>query len=166
METALRHLSVRPRSRAELERHLRRRGVPPERIPPVLARCAELGYLDDRAFATAMVRDRIRLRPRGLARLRAELREKGVEAGDAEAGIRGAFEEAGVTEADLLERAAEQRWRTLGGFPPAIRRRRLTAYLVRRGFPRVDIRRVVGGLARDEAGSGAVPQDPGDPPRS
>ncbi|MFQ5747552.1 MAG: regulatory protein RecX [Gemmatimonadota bacterium] len=151
LELALRHLAVRTRSRAELERHLRRRGVPPESIPSVVEHCAELGYVDDRAFAAAFVRDRIRLRPRGIARLRSELRAKGVDAEDAEAGIRMAFEELGVTEGSLLEAAAAGRWRALRALAPPVRRRRLAAYLLRRGFPPPDVRRVVAGLSRDEA---------------
>lgn len=108
-----------------------------------MARCGELGYVDDRAFAAAFVRDRIRLKPRGVFRLRAELREKGVGESDAEAGIRRAFRETGTTERELLERAARKRWRRVGSDEPRTARRRLFEYLRRRGFPYAEIRDVV-----------------------
>jgi len=140
---AFRYLGHRARSRAELERYLGRRGYEDAVVAATLGRCEALGYVDDRAFATSWVRDRIRLKPRGIARLRSELRKKGVSAADAEAGIGRAFEEEGVTERDLLERAAGKKWRARRTDDPLKARRRLSGYLRRRGFPGHDIREVV-----------------------
>lgn len=76
MQYALRSLSRRMQSRAELERKLLARTTP-EVARSVLARLLEWGYLDDRAFAEAFVRSR---RERwGALRLRAELARRGVD---------------------------------------------------------------------------------------
>lgn len=50
-EIALRQLTVRARSRAELAKALARSGVPDETGEQVLDRLAEVGLIDDTAFA-------------------------------------------------------------------------------------------------------------------
>jgi len=140
LDAALRYLSWRPRSRAELARHLRDRGHPGPAAEAALRRCEELGYVDDRAFALAFVRDRIRLRPRGRSRLRAELSARGVDAADAEAAIDAALAETEVTESELLRRVAERRARSLAALDRETARRRLASYLLRRGFAGSEVR--------------------------
>lgn len=149
MDRALDYLSYRSRSRAELERHLRGKGWEGPVVERVVARCRELDYLDDRAFAESWVRDRIRLKPRGRFRLLRELKKKGVPEADAEAGIDRAFREEGVTERELLERAARKRWNGRRTDDPRTLRRRLWGYLRRRGFRSHEIREVVDELMRE-----------------
>lgn len=144
---ALRYLSVRPRSRRELELRLLRKGVAAEFIDAALARCEELGHVDDRAFAAALARDRIRLRPCGVFRLRIELGRRGVSDADAESGIRQAFRDERVTEQELLERAAAGRVDRLRRLEPRVAKRRLFSFLRRRGFAPGDIR---AWMAREE----------------
>lgn len=142
VDRALDFLSYRPRSEAELERKLRSADFSGDAVRHAVDRCRELGYLDDLEFARSHVRDRIRLKPRGVRRLRDELREKGVDEETADEAIREAFGEAGVTERDLLERAAEKKWAELEGEDPVRERRRFRGYLSRRGFPFALIRDV------------------------
>ncbi|MCK5412087.1 MAG: RecX family transcriptional regulator [Gemmatimonadetes bacterium] len=144
----LSYLSYRSRSCRELERHLRRRGYEQDLVDRALHRCGELGLVDDRAFAAAFARDRIRLRPRGVSRLEAELLQKGVSREDAEAGIRAAFEDEELTELELLETTARRRWRRLVAADPSTARRRLFGHLARSGFPIDDVRRIVERLAK------------------
>ena len=143
----LSYLSYRSRSCRELERHLRRRGYEQNLVDRALHRCGELGLVDDRAFAAAFSRDRIRLRPRGVIRLEAELLRKGVSREDAEAGIRAAFKDEELTELELLEATARRRWRRLAAADPSTARRRLFGHLARSGFPIDDVRRIVECLA-------------------
>lgn len=152
LRQAFRYLSHRPRTRFELERHLARRGYEAALVAATLRRCEELGYVDDRAFAVSWTLDRLRLKPRGVALLRMELREKGVSEEDAEAGIRRAFAEEGVTERELLERAARKRWRTRRSDDSLTVRRRLSNYLSRRGFRSGEIRDVVDRLVAELEG--------------
>ncbi|MFB6240569.1 MAG: hypothetical protein ABEJ46_03240, partial [Gemmatimonadota bacterium] len=109
-----------------------------------------------------------------LEQLQDQLREKGIDEATAEEAIEAAFREAGVSERDLLERAAEKKWESLEGEDPVRERRRFRSYLSRRGFPWPLIRDVESRyfgeqLYRDEypddAGPAAddVPEhDPGD----
>ena len=149
---ALSYLSYRARSRRELARHLRRKRYPSSLVDRVLDRCEELTLIDDLSFATAFVRDRIRLRPRGVTRLEAELVGKGVSRDDARDGIRAAFEEEEVTERDLLEVTARRRWRRLARTDAATARRRLYAHLVRSGFPPNEVQRAVAEIVKAEPG--------------
>ena len=78
LEVALRFLGTRPRTRWELERRLRAAGASDEVLDGALARLAELGYLDDDAFARYWAEQRDRHAPRGRRLVEAELRQRGV----------------------------------------------------------------------------------------
>jgi len=67
---------------------LRRRGAPPEVAATVVAELESRGYLDDAQFARRWVETRTGVRRLGSARLRAELRARGVDPELAEAAIR------------------------------------------------------------------------------
>ena len=148
MDAALGYLSYRARSRAELRRHLGRTW-PPTAVHDTIGRCEELGYLDDRSFAEAFARDRIRLKPRGARRIVSELRGRGVSAEDAAAGVEAAFRSSERTESDLLDEVATRRWKALQARDAAVARRRLTSYLLRRGFSHGEVRAAVDRLCRD-----------------
>jgi regulatory protein len=79
MEAAARLLEARPRSVAEVRRRLGRLGYRPSLVDGILERLAEMGYLDDEAFARAWVESRDRSKPRGEHALRRELGLKGVD---------------------------------------------------------------------------------------
>lgn len=155
MRVGLRYLTVRPRSRLEIERRLRRDRLGPAAIAHAMERLEALGYLDDAAFAAAFARDRIRLRPCGVRRLRSDLRSRGVLEEDAERGIREAMAEEEVTEGVLLDRVAAKRTARLRDTDPARARRRLFDYLARRGFAPGDIRAWIEAHGPGEDGSAA-----------
>lgn len=143
LDAALRFLSWRPRSRVELARHLRDGGHPGPAAEAALRRCEELGYVDDRAFALAFARDRLRLRPRGRARLLSELRARGVDGADAESAVAEALNESGASEREILLRLAARRAGRLAALDRETARRRLAAYLLRRGFGGEEVRAAV-----------------------
>lgn len=76
----LRLLTVRARTRAELEAQLTKRGYPEDVSARVLDRLVEVGLLDDAAFAEEWVRSRRTNSGKGKRALAAELRTKGVDA--------------------------------------------------------------------------------------
>src|SRR5688500_3861526 len=78
MEIAAHFLGTRPRTRWELERRLRRAGAEEAVVATALERLAELGYLDDAAFARWWGEQRDRHAPRGHRMIEAELRQRGV----------------------------------------------------------------------------------------
>jgi regulatory protein len=105
--------------------------------------------LDDLSIARSFVRDRVRLKPRGRYRLRQELMAKGVSAEVAAAAIEEVLREEGTSEPELLRRVAEGRLRALAPAGRAIARHRLTSWLLRRGFARDEVRKVVDDLLPD-----------------
>ena len=142
-EAALSLLAHRARSRAELRRRLLAKEHAAPVVEQVLRWLDERGYVDDRAFATAFVRDRLRLRPRGRMALLNELRRKGIDDGTGEAALDAAFVEEGVDDAALAQAAADAWARKNASTLRRARRsaedhrrarRRLYGHLARRGF--------------------------------
>jgi regulatory protein len=144
-ESALGLLAHRARTRKELADKLRRKGFGRDRIDACLGRLEERGLLNDAAVAAALVRDRLRHRPRGEAQLVSELRSKGIEQAVAAETIARVFADEEVDDA-ALARDAVSAWlaRQGAGVREALgsprspdrdkARRRLYGYLARRGF--------------------------------
>jgi regulatory protein len=131
-EICLRLLTAAPRTRAQLDEALRRRGVPQQAADAVLDRLTGAGLIDDAAFARAWVDTRHR--GRGLARraLSAELRQRGVD----EVQVRAAVAELGPEqEAAAARRLVEAKLAATRGRPLDVRMRRLTGLLARKGYP-------------------------------
>ncbi|MGQ9501818.1 MAG: RecX family transcriptional regulator [Anaerolineae bacterium] len=147
-EQVLRFLGYRPRSRAEIERYLRRKRFAEETITRVMTRLQEAGYLDDEAFARFWVENRQRFRPRSRRALDVELRQKGVERDIVQEIVGEQDDEEAAwqaVEARLL------RWSTLSREQL---QRKLGDFLARRGFDyetiRVVYRRACQALRTDE----------------
>lgn len=131
-EEALRFLAHRMRSRQEVGDRLARRGWAAEVIADVLSRLERVGLIDDERFARLWVDERMRLRPRGLALLRQELRRKGISEETIDRTV-----SAYRSESDELARARDLLIRRQGryaGLDPQTARRRMAGLLARRGF--------------------------------
>jgi regulatory protein len=127
-ERALNYLSYRPRSRGEVRRNLRRKDVEDRVIDVVIGRLTRAGLLDDREFARYWVDNRARFNPRGLRGLRYELRRKGV-AHDIIDDALAAFDVQAAA-----RKAVNAGARRLSREAPPDFRRKLKAYMARRGF--------------------------------
>jgi regulatory protein len=140
LEICLRLLTAAPRTRAQLDQALRRRGVPQSAADAALDRLAGAGLIDDAAFARAWVDTRHR--GRGLARraLTAELRQRGVDEGDVRAAVADLSPE---QEAAAARRLVEAKLAATRGRPLATRMRRLTGLLARKGYPAAMAYRVI-----------------------
>ncbi len=167
-DAALNLISYRARTRAELGRRLRQKGFSPARIEPCLDRLQERGLIDDAAVAAAFIRDRLRHRPRGRARLATELRAKGVNGDVVQETIDRVFEDEAASDSSLALEVAEG-WASRQGLavlealasdarsPVRDRaRRRLRGYLSRRGF-RGEALRQAEARALELAGEAAGP---------
>ena len=130
LQGALRYLAFRPRSEAELQTHLRQRGVTAEAIDRITTRLRRLNYLNDRDFARNSAA-RIAAQGYGSKRVTDELQAKGV----AEGLIRNALEEtfAAGAEKQNAERALSRRYKSFDLKDPRQLRRAL-AFLQRRGY--------------------------------
>src|SRR5690349_12726276 len=77
MDRALKLLSFKPRSVAELhERLLEKEWAEGAVVDQVIARLIELGYLNDEQFAASYASSRLTVRPLGRTRLRRDLQRK------------------------------------------------------------------------------------------
>ncbi len=125
---ALNFLSYRPRSCAEVVTYLQGRDVSEQQIEAIIARLERAGLLDDEAFARYWVENRERFRPKGLHALRYELRNKGLKDEVIERAL------GSVDVSESAYRAAGKKARQLSQADSSTFRRKLVAYLARRGF--------------------------------
>jgi regulatory protein len=128
---ALQYLRARLRSRAEIALRLRRYGYDGDVIRSVVEMLAARGYVNDREFAGAWVRDRVRLKPKGRRGLQIELAAKGVAAEDVEAAL---AENVTDTEEELALRALGPRLAAIKTRGEEKARRAILSFLARRGF--------------------------------
>ena len=142
---ALRALARRAQARFDLRRRLLQKQHPPAAVDSALDRLAATGLLDDVRFAIDYAAAKVR-RGRGPARLVSDLLAQGVERRVAEDAVRTSLAAAGVDPAAAIRTLAEKRSRQLAALPLAVRKRRLTAFLVRRGFEGPQIQEVVEAL--------------------
>jgi regulatory protein len=80
LNSALKLLSFRPRSRAEVERYLQKKTSDTTLINQILDKLVELKFINDTDFAKWVIESRSRSRPRGSRLLKQELKSKGIEA--------------------------------------------------------------------------------------
>ena len=131
-QICLRLLTLAPRTRAQLATALRDRGVPDDAARAVLDRFADVGLIDDAAFARAWVESRHYSRGLAGRALRAELRQRGVDDDQ----IKDAIEDLGPdAEAATARRLVERKLASTRGLPSDARIRRLAGTLARKGYP-------------------------------
>lgn len=149
-EAALVFLGYRPRSEKEVRDRLRRGGFEQDAIEHAIARLHEWRYLDDADFARRWVENRTTHRPRGRRLLQQELRHKGIDGEIA----RDAIDDAELDETGAAETLARRRLPSYAGDEPAAIRRRLGAYLARRGYGYDVIRIALDRALGDDEGDG------------
>lgn len=155
-DRALDLLAVRARAARELRRVLIRKGEEAPYVDAAIARLTALGLLDDAAYARQYARAKVEGPGLSRRRLQAELSRKGVAREVADEAIADVLSDESVDEEAILERVAAKKLRTLARVEPDVRRRRLYAFLARRGYEPDDIRRVTDALL---AGDGAGESD-------
>ena len=142
--TALRFLERRPFAARDLTRRLVLKGHPPEAATAAVGRAQAAGLVDDARFTLHYVETRA-ARGRGPLRLRRDLAALGVERSLVDRALSEAFGADGG-QAPSVEAVARKRLAQLKGLPRPVLRRRLLAYLARRGFVGDAVQRVVGEL--------------------
>jgi regulatory protein len=143
---AIAFLAYRPRSEREVRDRLRLKGYSPEAIDAAVEKLAGWRYLDDEEFARRWVENRTIHQPRGARLIEQELRTKGVERETAKRAV----EEAEIDERAAALEVARDRARRLAGDDPAAARRKLAAYLARRGFGWDAVRPALDAVLGDE----------------
>ncbi|MGY2128662.1 regulatory protein RecX [Blastococcus sp. SYSU DS0617] len=127
----LRALTGAPKTRQQLADLLAQRDVPEDAAEAVLDRLAEVGLIDDEAFAQAWVNSR--QSGRGLARraLKAELRAKGVDDDVAATAVMAVDDD---DERETARRLVERRLPGMQRLDRATATRRLMGMLARKGY--------------------------------
>jgi regulatory protein len=128
-ERALGLLSVRARSRRELERRLLQAGFEADEVADVLERLERVGLVDDEAFARQVAEHAFGVKRSGRRAVVGSLMAAGVARDIIEATVSDAGDE--DERADALARSRASR---LGSIDPAKAFSRLTSLLVRRGY--------------------------------
>jgi regulatory protein len=142
-DKALEALGRRSRASAELHRWLTQRGHAAPHAAAAIERLLELGLLDDASYARSFARARAVGRGMSRRRIRAELRRRGVPREVIDSALRDVLEDEAVDEAALAAMVARKRLRSLAGLELPVRRRRLYAFLARRGYDAELTRRTV-----------------------
>lgn len=127
----LRSLNAAPRTRSQLADLLASRGVPDDVAEACLDRFTELHLIDDAEYARMWVRSRHELRNLPRRTLRYELVRKGVPTEHIDAALELVSDDDEQTAAAAL---ACRKAATYARLEPGLRRRRIMAALMRKGF--------------------------------
>jgi len=145
---AERLVGARMRSEQELRRRLKDKEYPEDIIDETIATFTRVGLIDDRAFAEAFVRDRLRLRPRAASLLRRELRQRGIAKDIIDDVLAAQFEE--HDENELARGMAEAYLRSHPRLERLVLKRRLAGFLQRKGFPAGMVYQIVNDLLQHD----------------
>jgi regulatory protein len=142
LRTLLRALERRSYARVDLGRRLVRKGHPRPAVDAALESAAELGLLNDAVFARDYVQSRA-ARGRGPSRLTRDLLAMGIDRAVIEQALAIEWPE-GANQGDVPLALATKRAEQLGRLPRPVKRRRVLAYLARRGFTGREVTEMVG----------------------
>ncbi|HEY0971183.1 MAG TPA: regulatory protein RecX [Gemmatimonadales bacterium] len=139
-DRALGLLAARDRSATELRRRLVQKGVEAAPAEAAVVRLVEQGVVDDARYARALVRSRALGAGASRRRIAQELSRRGVERRVADEALDQVWSEEEVDQSEAAEQLARKRLATMGKLDPLTQRRRLYAFLARRGYDADEIR--------------------------
>lgn len=148
-QRALNLLNHRPRTEKEIRDRLAGKDFTTVQIDQVLERLKRANLIQDADFAKTWVENRIEFHPRSKRLMQYELKNKGI----AEEYIDNALENS-ATDTELAYRAAIQYAHRLTRDDWEIFRRRLSGYLVRRGFSYGLVAPIVSSLWQQNSSTG------------
>ena len=139
-ELALRLLEYRARSAAELRRQLLRKGSRAAEVDAAIDKLRDQKLIDDDDFARQFARAKLLGAGASQRRIVQELGRKGVARNVADRAIELLKDEDGLDPAAGIHKVARKKWASLSNLDDFTRRRRLYAFLARRGFNPDEIR--------------------------
>lgn len=157
-------LAGRARSARDLSLALRRRGASDAEAAAAITRLIELGVLDDAVFARALAHAKSSGSGVSKRRLQQDLARRGVAPATARTAIDEVAADVGLDERATALAVARKRVRALASLDRAVARRRLYAFLARRGFDGAVITFVLGAVfgPGDDASGGDDQDGPED----
>jgi regulatory protein len=123
-------LSRSMKTKWQLAQILEKREIPAEIASSLLDRFEEVQLIDDAVFAAAYVRSRVE-KGKSSRIIGRELQQKGVDRSIVEEAISGISRD---DEEKMVLELGRARWDRLVGVPPDARYRRVSGFLMRRGF--------------------------------
>jgi regulatory protein len=142
-ERALDMLEARARAVTELRRLLIKKGEPVAEVDAAVERLCASGLLDDANFAYQLTRSKALGAGLSRRRIQQELAKRGVARAVSDAAIEQVFDAEGIETEAAIERVARKKLRMLANADAPTRKRRLYAFLARRGYNNDDIARVL-----------------------
>lgn len=133
-DKAVELLAVRARSTRDLRMRLRRAGAAEAQIERAVQRLMALNLLNDEEYARNLAHMRVVGGGVSKRRIGQELRKRGVPRDVADEAIDATLQEVELDEQGAALTAAGRRLRALGSLDELTRRRRLYAFLARRGY--------------------------------
>ena len=156
-DRALNLLAFQARSARDLRRRLVQKGEPAEHVDRAIERLTAQGLLDDAQFARQLARSKVASQGASRRRLQQEMFKRGVAREVGDEAIAEVYEDEQVDEGVLVEEVARKKVRSLARLDPEARRRRLYAFLARRGYEGEAIRRAMRAVL--DAGEGREAAD-------
>jgi regulatory protein len=149
-DQALTLLEYRARTVDELRRKLRQKGGAADEVEEVLQRLLDQKLLDDADYAKQFARGKLGNAGASRRRITQELSRKGIQRDAAASAIDLVTEEEGIDPLQSALRVARKKWKTLGSLDDQTRKRRLYAFLARRGFNPDEIRELLVQVGAEE----------------
>lgn len=151
---ALDLLSQRPYTARDLRRKLVQKEVPADEADAVIERLTEAGLIDDAKYALAYARSKMLGSGASRRRIKQDLTRKGVKGDVASEAVEQVIVDEEVDTKAVIERAARKKLASMGDLEPLVLRRRLFAFLARRGYDQDEIlevtRAIFSGTSRGE----------------
>ena len=116
----------------EIRDKLIERGYIDTVIQEVIATMERYGYVNDEVYAEEWIQSRMKSKPKGKIALRQELARKGIDKSIIENALGQAFD--GSSESDMALELAQRKISSYSRDEPAVARRKLQGFLLRRGF--------------------------------
>ena len=130
---AYRYLTIRNRSEKEIRDYLASKKASQEVIDRIVTSLIEKKFLNDEEFARLWIRQRARLKPKGKALLKIELRQKGIS-DEIITTVLSEIQEDIPDELEQAKRLISRKMQQLAGKPRQETYAKVGAFLARRGF--------------------------------
>lgn len=145
---ALNLLGARPYSSQALRKKIVQKEYTVAEADDTIARLIENGLLNDAKYAEQYARSKILSTGASKRRVQQELYRKGIKSDLASDAIDNVIEDEEIDTAAVVEKVARKKLSQLGDLEPLVLRRRLFAFLARRGYDLDEIKNVVSRLLR------------------
>jgi regulatory protein len=140
---ALNLLAARPYASRALHRKLIQKKYSAADADDVIRRLLDNGLLNDERFAEQYARSKMLSTGASKRRLTQDLYRKGIKGDVATSAIANVIDQDEIDPAAVIERVANKKLAQLGNLEPVVLRRRLFAFLARRGYDVDEIKRIV-----------------------